>query len=115
MTIPVEIMLRADPRVYVESIDQPGDPGTWSTADMRQVLEHVLRAVSRVANPGAPEASVQLRGMNWIVSPYESGVVLALEIHSASVVAGPFDVPAATLESLIVGALGSVPPGTVVH
>jgi hypothetical protein len=53
--------------------------------------------------------------MNWIVSPYEGGVVIAMEIHSASLVAGPFDAPAATVESLVVGALGSVPPGTVVH
>jgi hypothetical protein len=115
MTIPVEIMLRGDPRVYAESIERPGDPATWTPDDMRQVLEQVLGAVSRAMRPGAAEVPVQLRGMNWIVSPYQSGVVLAIEVHSASVVAGPFDAPAAALEALIVGALGSVPPGTVVH
>ena len=82
---------------------------------MRPVLEHVLGAVARAMRPGAPEGPVQLRGMNWIVSPSQSGVVLAMETHSASVVAGPFDAPAAALEALIVGALGSVPPGTVLH
>ena len=100
MTIPVEIMLRGDPRVYTETIDQPGAPRAWTAADMRQVLEHLLRAVARILTPGAAEGAVQLRGMSWIVSPHQGAVVLAFEIHSASVVAGPFDIPAADLEAL---------------
>jgi hypothetical protein len=115
MNIPVEIMLRGDPRVYTETIAQAGDPRSWTVADMRHVLEQLLRAVSRAGAPGAADGAVQLRGMNWIVSPYQGAVVIALEIHSASLVAGPFEIAAADLEALVVGALGSVPPGTVVH
>ncbi len=115
VTIPVEIMLRGDPHVYTQTLDHPGEPGQWSVADMERVLERLLQAVSRVLQPDGAGAPVLLRGMNWIVSPYQTGVVIALEIHSASVVAGPFDVPAATLDALIVGALGGAPAGTVIH
>jgi hypothetical protein len=115
MTIPVEIMLRGDPRVYAETIEHPGELSSWTASDMRSVIERLLRLVHRLLQPGVPDGPVQLRGMNWIVSPYQQGVVIAIETHSASVVAGPFDAPAASVESLVVGALGSVPPGTVVH
>lgn len=116
MTVPFEIMLRGDPRVFAETIDQPGDPAGWAPDDVRQLLEGVLRHVGRLVRPGTPAAEpVQLRGMNWIVSPYDGGVVLALEIHSASVVAGPFPLPASALEALVAGAVAGVRPGTVVH
>jgi hypothetical protein len=115
MTIPIEIMLRGEGRVFTESLDEAGEAGDWSPEAMRRVLEGVLQAMDRALRPAGPPAPVQFRGMNWIVSPYESGVVLAIEVHSASAVCGPFPMPAAALEALVVSAVGSVPPGTVVH
>lgn len=115
MKISVEIMLRADPRVYTETFEHPGEPATWTTADMRHVIEGVLRPVQRLLRPGEVEGPVQLRGLNWIVSPWQDGFVIALEIHSASVVAGPFSAPADLLEGLVAGALAPVGPDAMVH
>jgi hypothetical protein len=116
MTIPVEIMLRGDDRVYANTLVQPGEPTTWTERDIAAVLRAVLVAVERAQNPGkAEEPDVVLRGISWIVHPVESGVVIAMEIHTASVVAGPIALPSAHLETLITKALKSGTPGAVVH
>jgi hypothetical protein len=119
MTFTVEIMLRGNPRVFSETLEQPGDPGTWTGEDMQQVVAGILRQVDHALQPpgaGGPAVRpVNLRGLNWIVHPAEQGVVLAFEIHSASVVAGPFHVAVPVLERLMVAAVGPVRPGTTVH
>ncbi len=119
MTYQVEIMLRGNETVYTETVHHIGgaDPAAWTVEDASTVLHSTLRAIDRVLNPGRDdEPATLLRGINWIVSPYEDGVVLALEIHSASAVAGPFALPLARLESLLNEAVKS--PGVsdgVVH
>ena len=76
----------------------------------------MLRATARAQAPEAPEPSeIQLRGMNWIVHPSDDGVVIALEIHSASAVAGPVPMAAATLEGLIARAVAADSRPGVVH
>lgn len=115
MTVTVEIMLRANPRVYSESFDHPGDPLTWTPADMAALLREILGRIGRLQGhqAGGP---VGLRGMNWIVSPFRDGVVLAFEIHGASAVAGPFHVEASLLESLVAAAFRTAGSGaTTVH
>lgn len=104
MTYRVEIMLRGDERVYTETVHHIGgtDPAAWTADDAGTVLHSTLKAIDRVLNPGRDdEPPTTLRGINWIVSPYEGGVVLALEIHSASAVAGPFTVSQPRLEELL--------------
>jgi hypothetical protein len=115
MIVPFEIMLRGNDTVFTERIDQPGEPVTWRGEDVKALLVQVLQAIDRILQGAASARPVSLRGMNWIVSPYGEGVVIALEIHSASAVAGPFHVAASALEALIVSALGSTPPGITVH
>jgi hypothetical protein len=116
MTIPLEIMLRGNDRVYTESLVHPGDPASWTDRDVTAVLKAILIAIDRVQNPGKrEEPQVSLRGLSWIVHPAGSGVVIALEIHTASAVAGPFSVSESQLDALIGRALRAAAPSPVVH
>ena len=104
MTYQVEIMLRGDERVYTETVHHIGgaDPAAWTVDDASTVLHSTLIAIDRVLNPGRDDApATTFRGINWIVTPHDDGVALALEIHSASAVAGPFALPQARLEALL--------------
>lgn len=58
---------------------------------------------------------VALRGLTWIVRPTAAGNVLAIETHSASAVAGPFDLPVEALDRLIGRVLQAAAPAPVVH
>ena len=50
-----------------------------------------------------------LRGLSWIVNPYEEGgVVIAIEITLGAAIAGPFDISQLALEAMITRVL-SVP------
>jgi len=117
MTIPLEIMLRGNDRVFTETIVQPGDPASWTERDVAAVLKSILLAIDRVQNPDkSEEPEVSLRGLSWIVHPSGSGVVIAIEIHSASAVAGPLNLTEARLDGLITRALrAAAPTTTVVH
>lgn len=120
MTYQVEIMLRGNEKVYIETVHHIGgaDPAAWTADDAATVLQSTLLAIDRVLNPERTDApsTLTFRGINWIVSPYEDGVVIALEIHSASAVAGPFALPAATLEALLNEAVKApAASGGVVH
>ncbi len=120
MTYTVEIMLRGNEQVFTETIHHIGgsDPAAWTAEDASTVLHSTLLAIDRALNPGRTDepATLTFSGINWIVSPHENGVVLALEIHSASAVAGPFAMPQAMLDALLTEAVKA--PGVgggVVH
>jgi len=116
MRIPIEVMLRGNNRVFTENLEHPVEAAKWTEADAATVLKGMLVAISRAQNPeAAEEPDVVLRGVNWIVHPSEAGVVIALEIHSASAVAGPIDVSQATLDTLITRAVSGSTRPSVVH
>jgi hypothetical protein len=117
MTIPLEIMLRGNDRVFTETIMQPGDPASWAEQDVAALLKNILLAIDRVQFPDKQEEpEVSLRGLSWIVHPSGSGVVIAIEISIASAVAGPLNLSEARLDSLITRALKAASPTpTVVH
>lgn len=117
MRLPVEIMLRGDNRVFTETIVHPTEPVAWTEADVAAILKAMLRATARAQAPDTPEpADVALRGMNWIVQPAaDGGVVIALEIHSGSAVAGPVPMAAATLDGLVSRAVAADSRPGVVH
>jgi hypothetical protein len=116
VTIPLEIMLRGNDRVFTESIVHPGEPASWSAADLSSILKSILVAIDRVQNPNkAEEPEVGLRGLSWIVHPTPQGAVIALEIHTASAVAGPVNLPLPRLEELVGGAVRAARPADVVH
>lgn len=117
MSIPVEIMLRGDERVYSEQVAQPlGDPSSWGEREVSELLRAILLAIDRVQNPDRTgEPPVGFRGVNWIVSRYRDGVVVAVEIHSASAVAGPVPADLARLEDLLARVIRAEQPSPVVH
>jgi hypothetical protein len=116
MQIPIEIMLRGDNRVFTENIEHPVEASQWTEADAAAVLKSMLLAIARAQNPEAAESpEVILRGVNWIVHPNDKGVVIALEIHSASAVAGPIASTPAVLDTLITRAVSGSNRPTVVH
>ena len=93
-------------------------PGAWTDEDVRLVLEAMLRAMDRVKRPGETDREISLRGLSWIVNPYEEGgVVIAIEITMGAAVAGPFAIDKAALEAMIARVLSRapVPSSSTVH
>ena len=104
MNIPVDIWLRGDDFATTATLDLPIGPATaWSDADVRLVLGGMLRAMYRQKYPDREDdAFVALRGLSWIVNPFEEGgVVIAIEITLGAAIAGPFDADQSTLEAII--------------
>lgn len=116
MNLPIEIMLRGNNRVFAESVSHPVEVPRWTEADVAAVMKGILLAINRVQNPGVPDTpEVGLRGLNWIVHPSPDGVVIAIEIHSASAVAGPIAMAADALDALIGRAVASANRPEIVH
>ena len=114
MTVSVDICLRGSNVATTVTIDGIGrEPGAWTDDDVRLVLEGMLRAMDRLERgPGGADRAVALRGLSWIVNPYEDGgVVIAIEITLGAAIAGPFDIEQAALEAMISRVLA--PPATV--
>lgn len=103
MTIPVDIWLRGSDFATTKAIeDVAPEPHAWTDIDVRRVLEGMLLAMHRLKHPGEQRQVVQLRGLSWIVNPYENGgVVIAIEITMGAAVAGPLDIDQARLEAMI--------------
>jgi hypothetical protein len=73
----------------------------------------MLRAMHRLKHPAEQEPAVALRGLSWIVNPYEDGgVVIAIEITMGAAVAGPFAIEQPALERLIHRVLAPHAPTT---
>lgn len=119
MTVSVDVWLRGTDFARTETIDGiDRAPDKWTDDDVREVLEGMLRAMDRQKRPGEPDRSISLRGLSWIVNPFEEGgVVIAIEITLGAAVAGPFDIDKARLETMIARVLGAgdVPASTTIH
>jgi hypothetical protein len=103
MTVPVDIWLRGTDFATTASIEGVArEPNAWTDDDVRVVLEGMLRAMDRVKHPGVADRAVALRGLSWIVNPFEDGgVVIAIEIALGAAIAGPFDIAQGALETMI--------------
>ncbi len=79
MTYDVEIMLRANEKVFTETVHHIGgdDPAAWTVDDASTVLQSTLLAIDRALNPGRTDepSTLTFRGINWIVSPHDAGRV----------------------------------------
>jgi hypothetical protein len=119
MNVTVEIWLRGENEATTRSIGGiVREPAGWTDDDVKLVLEGMLREMHRAKHPGADEQAVVLRGLSWIVNPYdEGGVVIAIEITLGAAVAGPFDVDQRALETMITRVLAQsgLPPSQTVH
>jgi hypothetical protein len=118
-SISVDICLRGDNHATTVAIDGiVRAPSAWTDADVRAVLEGMLRAIDRLKRPGEADRPISLVGISWIVNAYEEGgVVIAIEITAGAAVAGPFDMPQAKLESMIARVLArpAAPMSPSVH
>lgn len=119
MNVSVDICFKGDNFATTVSLEGiPHAPRAWTDADVRLVLEGMLRAMDRLKRPGEPDRVVALRGLSWIVNPYEDGgVVIAIEITLGAAVAGPFDIDRTKLEGMItrVLAVPVAPSSPTVH
>jgi hypothetical protein len=113
MTVNVDVWLRGNNFATTETIDGIArDPRAWTDADVRAVLEGMLRAMDRSKHPDGPDRPIALRGLSWIVNRYEGGgVVIAIEITLGAAIAGPFDVDQSSLEAMIARVLST--PATI--
>jgi hypothetical protein len=103
MSVTVEIWLRGENVATTRSIDGVvREPVTWTDEDVRMVLEGMLREMHRAKHPEDTGQAIVLRGLSWIVNPYdEGGVVVAIEITLGAAIAGPFDIDQRALEAMI--------------
>ena len=103
MSIGVDIWLRGTDFATTASIEGVTKAASgWTDHDVRLVLEGMLRAMDRLKRPGEDERAISLRGLSWIVNPFEEGgVVIAIEITLGAAVAGPFAIEKSTLETMI--------------
>ena len=117
MVFDLEIVLRDRDSAIAEKCEHDGnDAPAWTEADVEEILKAMLLAVDRAKNPGAEQRFVALRGFSWIVEPATGGVVIAIEIPTGAVIAGPFDIPQPRLDALIGRVLASASPSRpVVH
>jgi hypothetical protein len=119
MNVPVDIWLRGQNVATTRSIDGVAhEPAAWTDDDVRLVLEGMLREMHRAKHPGDDERPIALRGLSWIVNPFDDGgVVVAIEVTLGAAIAGPFAIEQRALETMITRVLGHtrVPPSTTVH
>ena len=115
MSVPVDVWLRGTDFATTERIENIATPpGAWTDADVRRVLEGMLRAMDRCKRPGEPDRAIALRGFSWIVNPFEEGgVVIAIEMTLGAAIAGPFDIDQTALEAMIMRVLSASSPTTV--
>jgi hypothetical protein len=103
MDVQVDVWLRGSDVAKTRTVENiPHAPPSWDEDDVRLVLEGMLRAMHRLKHPTETDPHVVLRGLSWIVNPYEEGgVVIAIEITLGAAVAGPFDIDKAALDAMI--------------
>ena len=116
MNVSVDVWLRGSDVATTEQLDVTIPPAReWTEQDVRVVLEGMLRAMDRRKRPGEADREIALRGLSWIVDPYEAGgVLIAIEITMGAAVSGPFDIDQKALESMIARVL-SAGGATTVH
>ena len=119
MNVDVDVWLRGSDFATTATVgDIPRPPKEWTDDDVRLVLEGMLRTMHRLRHPGEADRAIALRGLSWIVNPYEdSGVVIAIEITLGAAIAGPFDIDKTRLEAMITRVLErpSPPVSNTVH
>lgn len=116
--IPVDIWLRGEHVATSASFEGVArEPRAWTDDDVQVVLEGMLHAMHRLKHPNdARPPSIALRGLSWIVNPYEEGgVVIAIEIAMGAAIAGPFDIDPQALEAMVARVLTRPSSSSAIH
>jgi hypothetical protein len=119
VTVPVDIWLRGQDFATTRTIaGLTRAPRECTDDDMRMVLEGMLSEMHRLRHPDEAAQAVALRGLSWIVNPFETGgVVIAIEIGLGAAVAGPIEIDQRALEAMITRVLAhpTAPVSSTVH
>ena len=119
MTVSVDVWLRGTEHATTTTIEGLSrEPAQWTDADVRFVLEGMLRVMAQLKQPGKDPQTIALSGLSWIVNTYdEGGVVIAIEITLGAAIAGPFAIDKASLEAMITRVMAPpiAPPSATVH
>lgn len=84
------------------------EAAVWGDGDVRAVLEGMLEAMYRLKHPTQDPGPIALRGLSWIVNPYDDGgVLIAIEISMGAAICGPFNIDKAALETMIARVLAT--------
>ncbi len=103
MNVSVDVWLRGENVATTRNIGGIArEPTAWTDDDVRAVLHGMLFEMHQLKHPGDAARPIALRGLSWIVNPYEEGgVLIAIEITMGAAIAGPFDIDKAVLETMI--------------
>lgn len=120
MNVDVDIWLRGENVATTRPMASLArEPRAWTDDDVRAVLEGMLGAMYRLKHPASDPGPIALRGLSWIVNPFENGgVLIAIEISMGAAVAGPFAIDQPVLEAMIARVLAPAVPSsssTTVH
>jgi len=116
MILSVDIWIRGTDFATTKEIDTIArEPHAWVDEDVRTLLEGMLHAMDEAKNPGQQKRVAALRGFSWIVTPFEGGVLLSIEMTLGAAVVGPFQIDKTRLEGMITRVLAASAPPTVVH
>ncbi len=93
----------------------PADADNWTDADVKTLLEQMLKALDRARDPAGNPPAVTLRGFSWIVSPDPGGVLVHIEMQLGTASAGPFAIAEARLSDMITRVIGGPRESKLVH
>jgi hypothetical protein len=119
VNVQVDVWLRGQDFATTKSVEGiVREADTWTDDDVRAVLEGMLRVMHELKYPQDADRPVTLRGLSWIVNPFEEGgVVIAIEITLGAAIAGPIKIEKSALETMITRVLARPlpPPSDTVH
>ena len=102
MTIEVDVWVRGTQHAETHRIESPSaSAAEWDESHVRQLVSEMLLALNRAKHPGAEPPPVSLRGFSWIVSPYQTGVIVHIEMQIGTASAGPFEIAESRLTELL--------------
>ena len=91
------------------------DADSWTVADVKHLLEQMLKAIDRTRDPKSDPETIAMRGFSWIVSPDQGGVLVHLELQSGTASAGPFAIDETRLSDMITRVIGGPQESKLVH
>ena len=91
------------------------DADAWTVADVKHLLEQMLKAIDRTRDPKSDPESVAMRGFSWIVSPDQGGVLVHIELQTGTASAGPFAIDETRLSDMITRVIGGPRESKLVH
>ena len=91
------------------------DADSWTVADVKLLLEQMLKALDRARDPNGEPPPVSMRGFSWIVSPDQGGVLVHLELQLGTASSGPFAIDETRLSDMITRVIGGPKESRLVH